>query len=197
MGLSKGYDRSDPTYLSWVAMRSRCRNPKDSSYARYGGRGISVCERWSSYALFLADMGFRPEETSIDRIDVNGNYEPGNCRWATQRQQHNNRRDNHVIQWDGRSQTLTQWARELGIGWATLLSRLDRWGLPRAFTEPLNVAKRTQLRPLITHNGKTQSVSDWARELGLKYTTLKARLDKGFAVDAALRAGSLRNRNGE
>ena len=86
--------RQSPTHKSWTAMLHRCRAPKYSDYKNYGGRGITVCERWKVFENFLADMGERPKGKTLDRIDVNGNYEPSNCRWATLSEQQRNKRCN-------------------------------------------------------------------------------------------------------
>jgi hypothetical protein len=83
--------RRSPTYRSWDGMKQRCLNPKATGYARYGGAGITVCDRWLDFANFLEDMGARPDGTTLDRIDSARGYEPGNCRWATRSEQNKNR----------------------------------------------------------------------------------------------------------
>lgn len=92
--MSRGIHDGEKEYWVWVAMRQRCNNPNMPTYKHYGGRGIKVCKRWDSYDNFIEDMGYRPSDKhSLDRIDVNGDYEPSNCRWATQLEQVMNRRD--------------------------------------------------------------------------------------------------------
>lgn len=119
-----------PEYRVWLSMIQRCTNPKRNGYGRYGGRGILVCDRWSAFENFLSDMGPRPSlQHSLDRIDGDGNYEPGNCRWATQVEQMRNMHRNVRLTFDGRTQCVRQWAAELGLSPYTIYSRIKR-GFP-------------------------------------------------------------------
>lgn len=131
------------TYHSWVAMVQRCTNPKNKHYSDYGGRGIRICARWkNSFQAFLEDMGEKPIGTSIERANNSGHYEVGNCYWASPIRQANNKRNNRVIAYRGRKQTLTEWARELGLGVATLAERLEKWPIQRALTEGPHLTHR-------------------------------------------------------
>lgn len=124
-------------YRIWVHIKQRCLNPQYATYPDYGGRGITVCDAWSeSFETFYRDMGPRPSlEHSIDREDVNGNYEPGNCRWATEEIQANNKRTSHYIEHNGERKTITQWAREVGLHTTTIRNRLKLgWTVERALT---------------------------------------------------------------
>lgn len=124
-------------YRAWSHMWSRCTNKNVKEYSYYGGRGITICAEWREFDNFLADMGQRPSSRhSIDRIDVNGNYEPANCRWATYTQQARNRRSNRIIEFQGERRTLAEWAEAIGLDVRTLHSRLvGGWSLERALTQ--------------------------------------------------------------
>jgi hypothetical protein len=115
--------RRSPEYRIWVGMKNRCLNLNCENYADYGGRGITVCERWNKFENFYADMGPRPNGTSINRIDNDGNYEPGNCHWATNKEQHRNKRSTVMIEWQGEKIALAELADRLGIKYQTLWKR--------------------------------------------------------------------------
>jgi hypothetical protein len=111
-------------FRSWISMLERCVDPLNASYRYYGARGIVVCARWaSSFESFLADMGGRPEGTSLDRIDVDGNYQPDNCRWATRAVQMRNTRRNVVVEVDGKRMLQVDAARLLGVRESTIMRR--------------------------------------------------------------------------
>jgi len=125
-------------YTSWEAMKFRCLSPTSPQYDDYGGRGITVCERWLKFEEFYADMGPRPVRTTLDRIDVNGNYEPGNCRWATASEQQSNRRNSIILEFNGESLSLADWSGRLGILLTTLRRRCFRgWSAEKILTYPV------------------------------------------------------------
>lgn len=120
------------TYQSWANMLRRCRNKSAPGAENYIGRGIIVCERWLQFENFLADMGDRPEGKSLDRINNNGNYEPGNCRWASQKEQMDNTRRNRLLTYNGETKNLTEWARIRNLNVATIYRRLHkRWDMEK------------------------------------------------------------------
>lgn len=137
-----------PTYNSWQSMTQRCTNASNTNFGEYGGRGISVCERWRKFESFLEDMGNRPVGTTLDRIDVNGNYEASNCRWATPAEQTANRRTTLIYELDGKRMPLKDWALHLGIGYQTLRIRIREYGWTpeRALTTPVLIDRSKQCR---------------------------------------------------
>lgn len=133
-------------YTVWSNMKQRCCNPARPDYPTYGGRGITVCPEWvDSFPAFMAwalANGYQ-DHLTLDRIDTDGPYSPGNCRWATRKAQANNRRTNRLLTLDGKTQSMKQWAEELGMGADTLWRRLHKgWSVERALTEPIQKQKR-------------------------------------------------------
>lgn len=126
------------TYGSWSAMKFRCENSGHIAFAHYGGRGISVCERWAKFENFLADMGERPKGKSLERIDNSKGYTPDNCRWASSKEQARNRRDNRLIEAFGQKFCQSEWAEIVGIKLSTIRERLRRgWTAEESLLTPI------------------------------------------------------------
>lgn len=131
------------TYVAWSGIQQRCNNPKSKFYENYGARGIKVCSRWKKFENFYADMGDPDPDQSLDRIDVNDDYGPSNCRWASRVTQANNRRNNFKIQWQGKEKSLAEWSRVVGIKSGAIRRRIVdlKWSTKDAMTIPLGVAR--------------------------------------------------------
>lgn len=181
-------------YIAWNAMIDRCSRAKHPWFHRYGGRGISVCERWMIYDNFLADMGRKPTpKHSIDRINNDGNYEPSNCEWVTQTTQLRNTSVNRIIEFNGKSQCLKDWSEETGISSSAIKMRIDvqGWSIEDALT--IKAGKAFNWRgtthkdsELITYNGESLPHSTWAKRLGISRDTIRNRLKRGWTVEKAV-----------
>lgn len=126
-------------YHVWSGMIARCCDVGNKRYKDYGGRGITVCERWMNIENFCEDMGARPLGKSLDRIDNCRGYYPENCKWSTRSEQQRNRRTNHLITWNEKTQCVGAWAEEIGTTFTNLNTRLMRgWSVERALTEPIH-----------------------------------------------------------
>lgn len=136
-------------YTAWMNMKARCENAELDGYQNYGGRGITVYPAWAqSFEVFAADVPPHPGKGySLDRIGNNGNYEPGNVRWATRREQNTNKRDNRLITYAGKTQTLVEWAEELGVPYMTLFYRFERGMDTEKAMTPAKMHKSGRIKP--------------------------------------------------
>ena len=173
-----------PGVTSWKAMIDRCTNPASPGYKRYGGRGVKVCPRWMSFDRFIQDMGPRPStDHSVDRFpDGNGDYEPGNCRWATRQQQADNRHITVFLEYQGERKTVRDWSRQVGISVSAITHRLKSgWSVEKILTEPVLPQSST-----LEHGGRTLTYRGWAKETGISASTIRKRLAAGWTVADAL-----------
>lgn len=183
-----------PIHRIWIQMHDRCRRPAHHAYANYGGRGISVCERWNVFENFVADMGARPSaKHSLDRIDGNLGYSPENCRWATSRKQNRNRRSNRLLTFNGKTQCLAEWSEETGLGLNVIKQRLDTlgWSIEEALSIPATKAcnwRGTTHKDAGTFafNGEQRTLREWSALTGIKLATIRSRLGRGWPVERAL-----------
>lgn len=131
--------RRTAAYQSWASMVQRCKNANNPSYSKYGGAGIEMCDRWSGFESFYADMGERPDGTTLDRIDNSLGYYPGNCRWATNEEQMENRRVTRTATIGGETKTVKSWCKEVGMNYWTAMWRINQlgWSPEKALMCPL------------------------------------------------------------
>lgn len=168
-------------------MKTRCTNPNYDKYQYYGGKGISVCDDWfNSYEAFeewAINNGYR-DNLTLERIDINGNYCPSNCIWATRKEQANNRSSNHYLTYNGKTQTIQEWSEQTGITYNTISRRIKNgWSVKRTLTTPVDDRFRAVM---ITHNGKTQSCRQWSHELGLSNNAVRNRIMRGWTTEQAV-----------
>lgn len=183
-----------PEYHIWAGMINRCENPNDTGFAYYGGRGIKICKRWrESFAAFIADVGLRPSpKYSIDRYpDNDGNYEPGNVRWATATEQNRNKQRNRLITIGDQTLTLSEWAEKAGVSKTTAHGRIARgispeealFGIPPTRKD---IARNRQSTVLITIGERTLPLTEWAERTGAKPDTIYQRIKRGVSPEEAV-----------
>ena len=183
MAITHGKSKTS-TYYTWQAFKDRCRNPRNKRYKHYGARGIMYDPTWENFTCFLEDMGERPEGMSLDRIENNGNYSKENCRWATLDEQSNNRTNSISITREGRTQTLTQWAKELGLDPILVLTRKNKYKWPG---ERLLEKENWKRRSKVSIGGETLGIQEWSKRSGIKLTTIIMRINKyGWPVEKAI-----------
>lgn len=135
-----------PEYEAWKSMRKRCLFPWNHNYPNYGGRGIVICKEWEEFSVFLGDMGPKPHPTdTLERIDSNGNYEPGNCCWASPLRQRRNQRRNIFVEYQGERLTLAEVSARMGVSRGTLKSRMDHgWPLELVLSKPIRPKRKPE-----------------------------------------------------
>jgi hypothetical protein len=167
------------TYANWCTMMGRCYKPYYKGYEDYGRRGIKVCARWHDFDNFVADMGLKPEGLMLERVDNDGDYEPGNCVWATREEQARNRTNTILLTYNGRTMCAKDWARELGLVPTTVYTRIRR-GFP--VEQVLAPGKM-----MLTHDGRTMSVKEWANELGVSLSRMYYHTQHGLTIEEIIK----------
>lgn len=177
----------------WRSMIDRCECPTHHAYHRYGGRGITVCLAWHDFATCIADMGARPSGESIERIDNNAGYSPGNCRWASRKEQSFNRENTIYVEYEGVQVSLAELSDRFGVPHGNVLSRVERgWDVHRALTEPIRSCARggerqPTVRGVYKYAGNLLTLKELAEHTSFSYNTLYNRIVRSKqTVDQAL-----------
>jgi predicted DNA-binding protein YlxM (UPF0122 family) len=183
-----GYTKT-PIYQCWRSMIGRCNNKNDKGYKNYGGRGIKVCERWNNFENFLEDMGEKPDGLSIDRIDNDGNYEPNNCRWATDKEQMRNRRNTTNIPFNGDQISLVEVAETKGMSKQALRKRINRgWNIKEAIEKPqreYDLKEKTRDEKIAQE--RREFIAELSKTCGKPEKILHRRIfNMGFSIEKAI-----------
>lgn len=182
-------------YRAYRDMLNRCYYEKHNRYPRYGGRGITVCERWlESFDNFVDDMGACPDGYQLDRKDNDAGYSKGNCRWATRSEQCLNRSSTRKIAHNGETLSISEWAKRTGISEGTLERRINasKMAIDEALSVPVGCTKR-QVETVLSFNGQNKALIQWAKEFGLSAQAVRKRIARGWSVESALTTPSQRN----
>lgn len=176
--------RGTPLYTVWSRMKERCYNKNDAAYKNYGGRGIYVCDEWKNDYLAFHEWALSSGYEyglSIDRIDNNGPYSPENCRWATRKEQCNNRRTNLLVTYNGETKTFSQWIEEYNADYDLVFQRYKKlhWDFGKALTTPPEDWN-------ITINGESHCLAEWARIKGLNLGSVASRIYRGWSKEDAI-----------
>jgi hypothetical protein len=177
------------TYRIYQAMKNRCYNPKNKAYKSYGGREITICDRWlESFENFYEDMGECPQGYSIERKDVDSDYEPNNCEWILINDQGLNKTSNRFITFEGQTKCLSQWAEEKNILAATIADRIDKrgWSLDKALNSPVRKGGGRKNICFLTFQGLTLNLQEWSKKTGIKVVTIQSRLSRNWSIEDAL-----------
>lgn len=188
IGVKKHGCATTNEYRIWAGMKARCLNPKEKAYVNYGGRGIIICAEWlNSFECFLKDMGLRPsKEHSLERDDVNGNYEPSNCRWAMMHEQCRNKRQNVFLEYNGEVMIAKDWAAKLGVSVGVIKYYLPK----KTFSEIIDIINERKLS-LPRKTGRSRmlkcgevilQVRDWADIFGVNKGSVHRWLNKGKSI---------------
>lgn len=173
-----GFTAKNPQEFNiWAHMMQRCTNPNNARYRDYGSRNICLCPEWHDFHTFFSDMGPRPgPEYSIDRIDNDGDYCPENCRWATDKEQANNRKNNRNYTYLGKTKNLLGWAEEFDVSYYSLKDRLNRGLDIEAALESAKTAKIRKTAKVYTAFGESHTLREWARIRNISYPLIEVRV---------------------
>lgn len=180
--------RHTPEYKCWGGIKQRTTNPNSKLWGYYGERGVTMCKRWNdSFMDFLNDMGEKPTpKHTIERIDNNKGYSPGNCRWATRKEQGNNRRGNRIEVIGGVSKTISQWCDEFGVKRALVENRLRYgWELRKALETPI-MHRGPGDGLTLEYIGESLTYVEWSKRTGIRRTTICGRIKRGWSVGQSL-----------